>query len=432
MAIKAGSILTDVNGFVVDRIQSGGPGSLNIPQEKIYELGNWKSVAIVRDIPDLSFDLESFDVSAEFEALLVGKKGAAAAGSAASGDQLDGRVGYNEVDLENHIPIDVISPFKSRRNHFDIVKGVAIPYLTLERATYRYGVGQNATQQFSLRGDSIYYTPGQPYYEELSYTGAGTYSFDTGSAIEYLERNVSIYALCLSVVTDDGSYRRLFAPSDFTSTASGFTITSAGAAKVAALTGTTKTLRVAYGSTVTGSYTQTGNNPSGNKIHQGTSVKPAAVRARDIDVYIGSTDATPVWKRFTGVQSAEVNWSVQLDNDQEFGNRHYVLRDYMVPDVAGTIGLKPFDTADMWEKLADITGVDTNQVIGADSVTPIPVEIRISHPDDGTVLKTIYVPDARFQVPGYSGRIQTKLETQLSFTSDQGSMYVYNGRRVAA
>lgn len=438
MAIKAGSILTDVNGFVVDRIQTGGPGSLNIPQERIYELGNWKSVAIVRDIPDLSFDLESFDTSAEFESLLVGKPGAAKAGYAAGTGgsnpyALDGRVGYNEVDFNNGIPIDVISPFKSRRNHYDIVKGVAIPYLTLERAMYRFGVGQNAMQQFSLKGDSIYYTPGQPYYEVVNYTGADTYSFSNGPAIEYDEVGTSVYALCVSVVSDTGTFRRLFTRSgDYTSTENGFTITSTGADKIESLDGTSYTLRVAYGSADTKidyNPTNSGTNPNGNRIHEGTSVKPAAVRARDIDVYIGSTDATPTWTRMTGVQSAEATWAVQLDNDQEFGNRHYVLRDYFVPDVTGTIGLKPFDPADMWDKLAKITGVSTSNVIGADTVTPVPLEIRINHPDDGTRLKTIYIPDARFQVPGYSGRVQSKLETSLSFTSDQGDMYVYNGKR---
>jgi hypothetical protein len=433
MAIKAGSILTDVNGFVVDRIQSGGPGSLNIPQERIYELGNWKAVSIVRDIPDLSFDLESFDVSTEFECLLVNE----------NPTTFSSDVGSNEIDFNNHIPIDVISPFKSRLNSYDIVKGVGIPFLTLERATYRYGIGQNAAQQFTLRGDSIYYTPGQPYYITASYGGAGTTSWPSahiGNVIEYDEGNFSNYALCIVAVTNDGSYRRLYSngtsTGDYTSTANGYTITATGADKIDAMTGATKTLRIMFSSTVTGNYTQTGNNPRGNKIHQGTSVKPAAVRPRDIDVYIGDTAATPTFTRFTGVQSAEANWSVQLMDDQEFGNRHYVLRDYMVPDVTGSIGIKPYDTADMWDKLAQITGVSNDQVIGAATVVPVPVEIRISNPDGATadhpdgILKTIYIPDARFQVPGYSGRIQTKVETQLQFTSDSGSMYVYNGSRV--
>jgi len=430
MAIKAGAILTDVNGFVVDRIQSGGPGNLNIPEEKIYELGNWQTVATVRDIPDLSFDLESFDVFSEFEALLLGKSGAATPGSAAVGNQLSGVINSNEIDFQDHVPIDVVSPFKSRRNQYNIVKGVAIPYLTLENATYRYGIGQNATQSFTLRGDSIFYTPGQPYYQEETHTGVGPYAFDN-TAILYEEGTDDLYALCVVAVSNTGDYRRLFFGDDYTNTSSALTLTATGTARVAALDGATKTIRIVYSSTTTGSFTQAGNNPNGNKVHQNASVKPAAVRPRDIDVYIGSTAATPVFTRFNSVQSAEVTWSVSLDNDQEFGNEHYVSTDYDVPEVSGSIGVRPYDPADMWAKLAQITGVTSTNVVGPKSAIPVPLEIRINHPDTGSRVKTIYVPDARFQVPGYSGQIQQKLETTLSFTSDAGLMYVYNGARTA-
>ncbi len=57
------------------------------------------------------------------------------------------------------------------------------------------------------------------------------------------------------------------------------------------------------------------------------------------------------------------------------------------------------------------------------------MEIRISDPDTGVVLKTLYVPDARFQIPGVQGRVQTKLETTFNFTSDGGSLTVYSGER---
>lgn len=51
MSIRGGQILHVANQFVVDRIQTGGPGTLNIPQEKVFELGNYRSVGIVRDSP---------------------------------------------------------------------------------------------------------------------------------------------------------------------------------------------------------------------------------------------------------------------------------------------------------------------------------------------------------------------------------------------
>lgn len=31
--------------------------SLNIPKEKIYDLGNWSSIATVHDTPDINFDI---------------------------------------------------------------------------------------------------------------------------------------------------------------------------------------------------------------------------------------------------------------------------------------------------------------------------------------------------------------------------------------
>ena len=425
MSIKAGAILHDINGFVIDRIQTAGPGNLNINEEKVRELGNWETIATVRDTPDLSFDLETFDVTCELESLIIGKRaGAAEAGAVASGaTQLSGEVGSNVVDFRNAVPVDVISPYKSRKNQFDITHGVAVPYLTLERATYRYGLRQNAAQQFSLRGDSIYYTPGAPFYKEFTNTGTGTYSFGN-TAILYSEGTTNVYALCVSLFdTTSGAFKRLFIGDDFTNTSTGITL-------LADFSADYDTIRVVWGSTAPVDYTQLGNNPNGNKVHENVSVKPAAVRSRDIDVYIGSTDATPTFTRMNSVQSAEVNWSVSLENDEEFGNEHYVSQDYDTPDVTGSIGVKPFDPADLWTKLAQITGVDPNEVVGPNSAVPVPLEIRISHPDTGARVKTLYVPDARFQVPGVQGRVETKLENTLSFTSDGGLLYIYNGARV--
>jgi hypothetical protein len=59
----------------------------------------------------------------------------------------------------------------------------------------------------------------------------------------------------------------------------------------------------------------------------------------------------------------------------------------------------------------------------------LPLDIVLYSPDDGTVLKTLHVPDARFTVPGYSGRVQQKLTVTFNFESDLGSLLVYKGAR---
>lgn len=401
MAIKSGQILHDANGFVIDRIQSAGVGNVNIPEEKIYELGNYNTVATVRDIPDLSFDMESFDVSTEVEAILTGVDPTSV---------VDGQ----EFDFTDVKPVDIISPFKAGSGVYTIVKGIALPYLTLESATYRFGVGANATQSFTLRGDAIYYVPGTPKYQEFTNLGATTYSFDQ-TAIEYVESNDSIYALsvCLKEAGTN-LYKRLFVGQDYTNTSSGFTLLEDQSA-------TYDTIHVVYGTAATNSYLQT--------VHENVSTKPAAVRGKDIDIYLSDGAATPTLERWTGVQSFEVTRSVNLDNDQEFGNSHYVASDYDTADVTGSIVVRSRDADDLWEKIAQVASVATNKIIGPYTSVTVPIEARISDPDTGDVLKTFYVPDARFTIPGAQGQVQQKLEVTFNFTSDGGDLLVYEGER---
>lgn len=415
MAIKAGQILHVMNRFVIDRIQTAGAGNLNIPTEKIHELGNFQSVAIVRDVPDLTFTLDSLDVGTEVEALLTGSSDP---GTDTFGDGSTGQ----EYDLSLATPIDIISPMKSAQGAFDIVKGVAVPHLTLESASYRYGLNENAGENFSLRGDAIFYIPGTPYLGEFTGDGSTTnFSFNDGSAtptpltaLKYVEQGVDIYALNVSV---DGV--RQVQDVDFTDTSSGITFATAPANGA--------DIRVTFGSSTSATYDQS--------VHQGVSVKPAAIKGKDIQVFVGD-DGSPI--RWTDVQSVNVDWRVTLEDDFEFGNPRAVSRDFAdVPEVTGSIEIKPANLDAWFNKLQDITGVPATEIVGPQSSVSLPIEIRLLNPDSGgttaypagQVLKTLYVPDARFTIPGYEGRAQQKYVTTIDFESDSGSLKVYKGEK---
>lgn len=406
MAIKAGQILHDVQGFVIDRIQTGGVSNLNIPLEKIYELGNYQTVATVRDIPDLSFDLEATDVSTEIEALIHG--------STAPNSATDG----TEYDFSSTYPIDVISPFKAGNGAFNVVKGIVIPYLTLDSVTYRFGVKANATESFTLRGDAVYYVPGSPYYQSfnlvnntLTYTLAHT-------ALAYTESGSTLYVLgaCVKNVST-GAYKRLSFGSDH---ATGYTNTSTTITTVTDwFDSAYTTLHVVYGSATAASYLQT--------VHATTAVKPAAIRAKDVRVYVGDGTSSSALTRWSGVQQVEITRKVNLDNDEELGNSHYVSTDYDTADVNGSITVKSADATDLWALIAQVAGVSTSVIAGPIDAPSLELQVQVLDPDTGSVLKTWDIPDAQFTLPGTQGRVQQKLEVQFPFTSDSGSLSVFKG-----
>lgn len=477
MAIRAGQILHVGNSFVIDRIQTGGPGNLNIPQEKIKELGNYQSVGIVRDVPDLSFNLDCLDVSTELEGILTG--------SATPSSDADG----TEYQLLNAKPLDILSPWKSPYGAFAVVKGCAVPQLTLESASYRYGLKENAAEQFSLKGDSIFYVPGIPMRDE--FTGDGTttvFTFVGGPALLYTEQGTSIYALNVSV---DGVRKTLGTDYTASTTAVTFLTAPAVSAKIA----------IVYGSSDPTSYLQT--------VHEGVSVKPAAIRGKDIDVYfstaiavgggvtnkaltsnvatittasahglttgavvtIAGVDSTfngtytllsgsgstftyakthadvvsavatgtvtsAVEVRWPDVQSVNIDWKVTLEDDFQFGDPRAVNREATdVPDVTGSLGLRPRSLEYLFTRLAQITGVSETDIIGAQSSVAGALRVVLKNPDSGgttavpagTILKTHYIPAARFTIPGYEGRVQQKVDMTLSFESDDGVLKTYKG-----
>lgn len=405
MPIKGGSIVTIGNLVMLDRIQTGGPGQVNIPMETIYELGNYKSVGKVYDIPDLSYSVEYLDVAPEFEALLVGL------------DYSTDLAG-TEYDLSKCLPIDVAGQFKpgaSATSPYNVIGSAAAPYLYLESMSYRFGLRENGSQSASLRGDSIFYAPGSTFIEETAGTGSAAQEITLAhKAYPYTGDVVNGTRYTLGVSLKSG--KRLRFGVDYTET-----VTGADAAKTVKITLTDSVavsdkVRVVYASDTVATYPQ-------NTHAVDSATRPSAVRGRHLRLYVNDI----LW---TDVQSFNAEWRVQLDKDEEFGNDQVVSQDFDVPEVSGSIQLKPRSVNDLMEKLRAISGVSTaTEVIGALQRVPLPVKLEICSPTDGNVLKTLYTPDARFTLPGFSGRVQAKTVWDINWASDSGDLRVYKGAK---
>lgn len=388
------------SGYLVDRVQTGGVSSLNLANDKVYELGNAHAVVTIRDSADLTFDVESLDVSTKMEALLLGL----APGAVTSGEEFDFNLGK---------PLSIVCPFRSSQNYFDTIRGLVVPHLTLQSVTYRYGLKADASQTYSFKGDSIFFTPGNAFEQEITSTGATSYSL-TNTALPYLNATFGTtqHVLSMSVYYANGTFGRPINGIDYTDTSTGITFTT--------IPPSGAIIRLQYGSATSQTVAQAANDADG------ITVSPGAIRSRNIGVYLATAG---VFSRWSGVQSVDCTWTVSLTPITTFGNPGAVAMDYEVADVSGTVTTKDVSVTELFRKIAQATNVDSGHVAGALSSTPVPVEFRLSDPVTGAALKTIYIPDARFEPPATQGKASTKLTTPFKFTSDTGLLYIYDGER---
>ena len=400
MAIKGGQILHTANGFLIDRIQTGGVNSLNINEDRIEELGNYEAIGTTRDIPDLTFELETYDMSTSIENINTGR---AENFSTAT----------TELDLVgNYTNVDILSPYKGSGT-FDIIKSIAVPYLYPESLSYSFSLNDPATLTASYRGDSIFYSPGDVYRETVDGDGivtVFTYGAGTGGtggpSLKTVIDSVDYYALS---VTLDGVKQVQGATADYTADATAVTFATAPPV------GTANVVMV-YANATLSQWLQA--------VHDST--VPIAVRGRNIEVIVAdSGGANPV--SWTGVQSASVDWSVSLERDEEFHNPFVVAQDFDTPETSGSISLKPSNATELFDKIMQSAGISAaDEVANATNDVPeMELTFKIMDPADGTTLKTLVVEDAKFMLPALSGSVGSKLETDFSFTSVSGVLKVY-------
>ncbi len=397
MAIKGGQILhvagaiqtTDVGVFVVDRIQTGGVTGINVNEDKIEELGNVVTVGTLRDIPDLTFEVESFDVSTEMESIVIG------------GD--DTEAGGFKFDLAVTKPLDILSPYKSA-GVFTVDDGsVVIPNLTLESVSYSMSLTDAMSTTWGFRGDSVYYVPGAAYRESFSGDGIVTVYSPANTMLQTVIGAQTFFALAVYV---DGVKQKIVV--DYTDDATDVTFL------VAPPSGTDNIV-IVYGSAVQDTFLQA--------VHNTTD--PAGVRGRDIQIQLG--DGAAAYTDWFGVQSVNIDWAVTLERDEEFDNPFVVAQDFDTPDVTGSVTMKPADVAALYSQIAQIADLTSTDIINA-TQDPAEVEFRAIIKDAaGVTTKTLQLDNVKWEMPALQGNVGQKLEADFTFTSADSVLNVFKG-----
>ena len=379
MAIKSSELLHVGDGqVVIDRLQTGGPDSLNIPTERVYELGNYSSVGIVRDIPDLSVPMESLDVTADLERVLMGLAAIPADGT--------------QMQISGYKPLDVAGQFKAGRRATDptlVVGSVGMPNLYLERLEYRFGLRDFARQTATLRGSSVFYAPfeSSTFVEETAGTGVAGQAIPTAHAATLFSGDLSTGPRRVLAVSVDGM--PLFLGPDYTEAEGAVTNGQAIATvTLVAPVPTTSKVKVMYQSGAATNYPQTANNEG----QPPPLVKPSAIRGRDIKVYInddGSQNPANLWG---SVQSASVDFRVNLDKDEEFGNYQIITQDFITPETTGSVEIKPRSYADFKSKIDQVAVVTTGETAGPYKSIPVALDIILTTPAPATRSRTSTSP----------------------------------------
>lgn len=419
MSIRAGSIVTVAGRNVVDRLQSAGLGDARVPIETIREIGNDLVVDKVPGEPDFTFSMESWDVTTDLMAFLHGKIGNQTVLQPPG--YLD--AAQTEYKWEDCQYVNITSPWKRNVGTAggNISAGLIIPSYYPTRLRYRFGVTDNAVQEVELAGSTFYYGKTPPV-EEVAVGDAVEDTFSTSEAARALRLGGpagTTFQRIFGVLLD--GVLQVNNGVDYTET----TAAVGGASGVANVVFTVPPplnaqVRFCYFTEVAKAYPQA--------VNADATVKPGAVRGRNIIVRL-DPDGDDV--RLPGVQTFELEATVEGEVERELGNPEPTGRSINGTDVTGTLSIRPKDIAAFFRMMNLVTGRLESEVFDYFNQESVPVQIDIQNPKNvGQILKSLYIADGQFQPPGTPARVNAPTDFSVTFNSVNGTFSEFKGGRL--
>jgi hypothetical protein len=418
MSIRAGSIINVGGRNVVDRLQTAGLDDPRVPVETIREVGNDLAVDKIPTEAEFTYRMESWDVSTDMMAFLHGLVGTQIADEPPG----DANPLGTEYDWQGCEHVHIVSPWKRNTGDQggDIAAGLIIPNYYPTRLRYRFGVTDWAVQEVELAGGAFYYAEASPV--EVTADGDGIVAAFT-TPDDAIPHRVgggggTTFRYVLGVLVDGVPQIEGY---DYDES-----VPVAGDPGVATITFRaghippvgTNNVRFVYFSDTPRAYPQA--------VHADTLVKPGAVRGRHIDILLGTPAVDEI--KMPGVQTFELEATVNSETDREMGTEGTVGRAINSFDANGTVTFRPRDIPTLFDILSRITGVARDEVFGYLNENSIPLRAQIRNPKNpGEVLKTLDVGDAVFSMPGNAARVNTTQDFALRYESKQGTFKEVKG-----
>lgn len=416
MAVPSSSILHVAGNSVINRIQSANLQG-DVPTEKIREVGNREVVDIVPGDLDSTWSVETFDVSTEFEAWLSGAEPGAGVGSAASPgfDDPEGTE-YSFIDMAGRM-INIPAPWKLDKSGAvgTVGAGHLLPAQSLTRISYRFGTTDNATQSADLAGGAFYYALFAPV-EQIEEGDGATKVFVTDDSVIHHRvggPGSTNYRSVFGVLVDGVGQLE----------GADYTVTGGGAGPTGAPATITFSEAPDNGADVRFCYFSAAAKAYPQSVHKSALVLPAAVRGRDIEIYLEDV-------LVGGVQSVEIEGTVEGEVTRQMGTAEPIDRSVTGTDVTGTVTIRSRDIDTFFNTLSEVTGVDRSEVFGYLNQENRDLKVKIKHPKTGAVLKTLWVPEATFKVPSTPAQVNTDTDFPFAFDSATGDFVAVKGDKV--
>lgn len=407
MSIRAGDILHVAGQNVLDRIQQGGLGNVNVPIDVIREVGNVEVVDKIPQEPDFTFTLQSFNVGTELMAFLTGKSGAQASGSFPGSTDPSG----TEYNWLNCVFVNIASPWKNpATGSAGVVEaGYLIPGYYPTKYSLNFGVTEDAGQKCELSGGSYYFAEAAPREEKFEGNGATKEFETTDVTVKYRKGGV-----------EGTEFRNVFGilvNGQLQTEGVDFTV-SGGAGSKAKITFTeapanAADIRCAYFTTAAKSFPQS--------VHASSQVLPGAVRGRNIVIKVNG-------ERVGGGQSFTLDASVEGEVERELGTEDIISYVVKGTDCSGTFTIRPKSRAEFFNVMNKITGVSKAEVFGWFNNNTVKLDVLIQNPKKPSeILKTVRVTDAKFQPPGEQAQVNSATDFQLAYQSVSGTFAEFKG-----
>lgn len=415
--IPAGSIIHVGGKTVLNRLQNVGLQDPKVPTSTVYETGNDLVVGKILTEADFRFQMTSWDVSTDLMALLTGETAAAIGDQISAADAAGTVYAWEDVGA-----INLTSPWKSDTGTQggNIAAGVIIPNLYPTALSYKLGVTENAEMQVTLASGSYFMSQAMPLEEYAAGDGATTAFVTAHHARVYRVGGAgsTVYTHVFGVMVNGVQQ---IPGIDYTE--------SGGAAPEVADTVVTINFAVAPPVAAIVKYCYFSDTAAAipQSMNLDTTVVPAAVRGRDITLLVGDPGDSPL--ALYGVQGFELQASVTGQLQRQMGTQDPIGFANTGINTTGTVTIEPSSIEKLFEFLAASMGVAQSEVYGYINQYTFPLTAVIHDPKNpGTIIKSIYVPDAFFQAPGENARVQTITQFPVSWESMTGTFSEVKGQ----